>query len=150
MPSPIKHTYWRAWHIVGQPMQICHMQLWNGGTKQITVKRLLLTTTEEASCCLLISSAPLPHGIVEDSAAGNGAGANGGLYGDGHLSTSGELRWFVDSEQLGGQLLNFWLPAYRTLEVSAIEGWHIPPGRGLLVRLGKPSIGLYGSFKWVE
>lgn len=150
MPSPIRHTYLRAWHIVGQPMQFAHMQLWNAGDKKITVKRLLLTTTEDCSCCLLYNSEPMPHGIVAGSSGENGAGANGGLHGDGSLSTSGELRWLVDGERLGGQILNYWLPAYRTIDTEAIDGWHIPPGRGLLVRLGKAGIGLYGSFKWVE
>ena len=137
--------YLRSWFIGHSAGQYTHMQLWNRGSEPIRVEAVVLSATKDSSACLLHSSAPLPHGIVKA-----GAGADEGLRSDGALSTHGELRFVVDPEYEGGQLLTVKIKADESKSIPEMADWEIPPGRGLLVRMGCMDVGLYGSFKWHE
>ena len=138
--------YARGWSIpVNTSGQLAHAQIWNRSTDQpIYLQQVSVGSNGATDFSILVTPNRLTYDITH-----YGAGDAGLLSGSGAVSTAGEIRGAINQGVLGGVIVNAQVPVSGTA-VFNFDGLVIPPGRGVMIRLGYPNQSLRLSFSACE
>ena len=137
--------YARGWSIPAPTNgQRVHMQAWNKGTQNIYITSVSIGSTTDTDFSILLTQNRLAHPLTSF-----GAHDEGGINGSGNISTNGEIRVMIDPGIIGGVIVNGQVLKGDMFSYS-MSNYQVPPGRGIMIRLGLTNTFLRGNFAWCE